>query len=111
MQLHDYTPPMPRELLSEDCLHLSVWTPAHSSATGRLLPVWFWLHGGSFHSGSSNESRLDGRWNAMRSEIVVVVANYRLNIFGFLGSSALRSRDSTTGGTGNYGILDQRALT
>jgi carboxylesterase type B len=104
---------MPREAFSEDCLHLSVWTPAHISASGQLLPVWFWVHGGSFHSGSSNESRLDGRWNAMRSEIIVVVPNYRLNVFGFLGSSALRSRDISSlagrGGTGNYGILDQRA--
>ena len=32
----------------------------------------------------------------------------RLNVFGFLGSDDLRPRDPA-GGTGNYGILDQRA--
>eukprot|EP01046_Picozoa_sp_COSAG06_P008924 COSAG06_NODE_457_length_15473_cov_68.819240_3_plen_473_part_00 len=33
--------------------------------------------------------------------------NYRLNVFGFLGGDALRSRDPRNG-TGNYGLLDQR---
>ena len=36
---------------------------------------------------------------------------HRLNIFGFLGSSALAKRDKQaggTGGTGNFGIQDQR---
>ena len=40
--------------------------------------------------------------------LVVVTFNYRLNVFGFLGSDDLRPRDPA-GGTGNYGILDQRA--
>ena len=108
MQLPEYSSAQPRNALSEDCLYLNVWTPAHANAS--KLPVWLWLHGGSFHSGGSNESRLSGKWNAMQSDVIVVVANYRLNIFGFLASDALRKRDAVGGGsTGNYGILDQRA--
>jgi hypothetical protein len=35
---------------------------------------------------------------------IVVTIQYRLNIFGFLGSDNLRSRDSSNS-TGNYGYL------
>jgi len=38
----------------------------------------------------------------------VVTFNYRLNIFGFMGSSELSSRTSGAG-SGNFGIMDQRA--
>ena len=40
--------------------------------------------------------------------VVVVTFNYRLNIFGFMGSSELSSRTSGAG-SGNFGIMDQRA--
>ena len=43
---------------SEDCLSLSVWTPA-KTATERL-PVMFWIHGGGFFSGASDEGRHEG---------------------------------------------------
>ena len=109
LQLREFFPPQPLETLSEDCLTLNVWTPTKAgSARKPSMPVWFWVHGGAFHGGGSNQTVYNGKWNAMRSDVVVVVANYRLNIFGFLGSGALRSRDAV-GGTGNYGMLDQRA--
>jgi para-nitrobenzyl esterase len=38
-------------------------------------------------------------------EVVVVTSNYRLNIFGFLGSNQLLQESDTTG---LYGLLDQR---
>ncbi len=41
------------------------------------------------------------------SYIFVLRNRYRLNVFGFLGSDALKSRD-TQGSTGNYGLQDQR---
>ena len=111
LQLPEFSPPQPRETLSEDCLTLNVWTPSSSRLASRKpLPVWFWVHGGKYTGGGSNQTVYNGKWNAMQSDVIVVVANYRLNIFGFLGSSALRARDRTGGGsTGNYGIQDQRA--
>ena len=87
-------------------LYLNVWTPPNATATSSL-PVFVWVHGGSYQSGGANESRLNGTWDVQQGQIVVTT-NYRLNIFGFLASDALRSRDPA-GGTGAYGILDQRA--
>jgi para-nitrobenzyl esterase len=40
--------------------------------------------------------------------VILITTNYRLGVFGFLGSDALRTRDPS-GSTGNYGIQDQRA--
>ena len=58
--------------------------------------------------GGGNESRLNGTWNAeFFQDVVLVTFNYRLNVFGFLGAEALRSR-SPDGSTGNYGLQDQR---
>lgn len=38
---------------SEDCLTLSVYTPLRFNVT-KLLPVFFWIHGGSFIIGSQH---------------------------------------------------------
>ena len=48
-------------------------------------------------------SQVDGDIGGM----IWVTVDYRLNVFGFLGSEALRSRDDK-GSTGNYGLQDQR---
>lgn len=39
--------------------------------------------------------------------LIVVTVNYRLGVFGFLGSKQLSAKSSTNS-TGNYGIADQR---
>lgn len=99
--------------VSEDCLYLSVYAPLPSQvpASGSL-PVMVWLHGGGYVGGGEKESRLNATWTLQRrvGAAVIVVPNYRLDVFGFLGSSKLRSRDpSGKGSTGLYGIQDQRA--
>ena len=38
------------EPMSEDCLHLNVWTP--QPAAGGTRPVMVWLHGGGYTGGS-----------------------------------------------------------
>jgi carboxylesterase type B len=38
--------------------------------------------------------------------VIVININYRLGVFGFLGSEYLRDRDGTNFTTGNYGTLD-----
>ena len=43
--------------MSEDCLHLNVWTPALDAAR---RPVMVWFHPGAFSSGTSNELEADG---------------------------------------------------
>ncbi|MEU6104131.1 carboxylesterase/lipase family protein [Streptomyces flaveolus] len=86
--------------MSEDCLYLNVYTPAHR--TSRPLPVMFWIHGGGFSSGSGD--REDGSLIARTNNVVVVTINYRLGVFGFLDLPGLSKQ-----GAGNYGLLDQEA--
>jgi para-nitrobenzyl esterase len=65
---------------SEDCLTLNVWTPGE---TGRR-PVLVWLHGGGYSVGNSSRDLYNGANMARRNDVVVVSANHRLGIFGFL---------------------------
>jgi para-nitrobenzyl esterase len=89
---------------SEDCLTLSVWTPAKR---GDHLPVMVWIHGGGFFAGASDEKRHDG--SALASKGVVLVAiNYRLGVLGFLAHPELTA-ESPRHASGNYGLLDQIA--
>eukprot|EP00659_Diplonema_papillatum_P017641 gene17641-27150_t len=92
---------------SEDCLFLNVFLPAGDSAPGSL-PVVFYIHGGAYQVGCSNMmagASLAARSGEKGQPVVVVTVNYRLGIFGFLGSDRLRADD---GSTGNFGIQDQR---
>ena len=89
--------------MSEDCLHLNVWTPA-APGTGSRLPVMVWIHGGGFVVGSGAEPRYDGARLAARG-IVVVTVNHRLNALGFLAHPELTA-ESEHHSSGAYGFLD-----
>ena len=91
--------------MSEDCLYLNVWTPAH--ARGGKLPVLVYFYGGGFVGGDGSELRYDGASLARRG-IVTVTVNYRLDVFGFLALPALAA-ESPRRAAGNYGLLDQVA--
>lgn len=91
--------------LSEDCLYLNVWTPAKMNT--KDLPVLVYFYGGGFVAGDASEPRYDGESMAKKG-MVVVTANYRLNIFGFLALPEL-SEESPYKASGNYGMLDQVA--
>jgi para-nitrobenzyl esterase len=86
--------------VSEDCLYLNVWTPAHSSS--ERLPVMVWIYGGGFSAGMTSIPLYDGTRLAQQGVIVVSIA-YRVGPFGFLAARQL-ARESK--GTGNYGLLD-----
>ena len=91
--------------LSEDCLYINIFTPATSLSpeTGEnLLPVLFWIHGGSFTSGSANG--YDGSVLAHQGGVIVVAINYRLGAFGFLDLSEYGEEFS---GSASNGIRDQ----
>ncbi len=49
---------------------------------------------------------------AAAANTIIVVANYRLNVFGYLAGDALRneSRAGGDGSVGNYGMADQRQV-
>ncbi len=90
--------------MSEDCLTLNIWR----KATGGPYPVFVWIHGGALSGGTANTPMYHGGRLAARGGLVVVSINYRLNIFGFFASPALRDEDAE-GMVGNYGLLDQIA--
>jgi para-nitrobenzyl esterase len=83
---------------SEDCLTVTVWTPASDRAASR--PVMVWIHGGGFEGGSAGNPLADGAALAARGDVVVVSLQYRLGILGFL---------HLEGAPDNRGLLDQVA--
>mmetsp|Transcript_24100 Transcript_24100/g.40947 ORF Transcript_24100/g.40947 Transcript_24100/m.40947 type:complete len:552 (+) Transcript_24100:90-1745(+) len=100
-----------KEIGDEDCLFLNVWTPANTTTRGSTtgdLPVAVYIHGGSYMSGMGNDIEGTDFVEYWQGRAIVVSMNYRLNVFGFSGSDALRAQDSEDGSTGNYGIQDQR---
>jgi len=96
---------LPPELggISEDCLHLNVWTPAIRDH--RKRPVLFYIHGGAFSGGSGNNVLYDGVHLAQRGDVVVVTVNHRLNVFGYLYLAGW-SKSPDLADAGNVGMLD-----
>ena len=87
--------------MSEDCLSLNIWAPAHADDA----PVFFWIYGGALWGGTSRDPMYDGSKLASRG-IVVVSINYRVGPLGWLAHPQL-SAESPDGLSGNYGLLDQ----
>jgi para-nitrobenzyl esterase len=85
---------------SEDCLYLNVWSPA----AAKDLPVYVWIHGGGFSSGSGSVRVYNGSNLASKGAVVVTI-NYRVGVFGFLAHPDLTS-ESALKSSGNYGLLD-----
>ncbi|XP_062969199.1 cocaine esterase-like [Cynocephalus volans] len=90
---------VPSTSMSEDCLYLSIYTPAHAHE-GSNLPVMVWIHGGALVVGSA--SMYDGSALAAFEDVVVVTIQYRLGILGFFSTGDKHA-------TGNWGYLDQVA--
>lgn len=86
------------------CLALNVWTP-HCDDERR--PVLFFVHGGSFLTGSSSSSLYSGASFAQLHDVVVVSCNYRLGALGFANVAALGGEEFK--GSGSVGIQDVAA--
>jgi len=93
----------PPDKLNEDCLYLNVWSPAKSP--NEKLPVFVWIYGGGFSSGSAACAIYDGE-EMSKKGIVFVSINYRVGVLGFLAHPELTS-ESDNKVSGNYGLLDQ----
>ena len=93
------------EEVSEDCLYLNVFTPGDDRE--KLLPVIFYVHGGSLTTGHSSYSEYRGE-NLAAKGVVFVDFAYRLGVFGYYAADDLKA-ESPNGTTGNYGLLDQIA--
>ncbi|XP_034943574.1 venom carboxylesterase-6-like [Chelonus insularis] len=75
--------PNDRHIGSEDCLYLNVYTPELNFTNPRPRAVMAYIHGGAFQFESIHSSKL-GPDFLIEKDVVVVVMNYRLGVFGFL---------------------------
>lgn len=92
------------EQQAENCLHLNIWRPKDSQASDNL-PVYVFIHGGSFESGSGSAPLNHGDTIVAQgaedgNPFISVSINYRLGLLGSLWT------DDAQGG--NYGIGDQK---
>ncbi len=78
------------EVHADDCLNLNIWTPTLDA--GAKLPVMFWIHGGSFVTGSGSLPIYDGT-NLARKDVVVVSINYRLGLMGSFAAPGMFEGD------------------
>jgi para-nitrobenzyl esterase len=86
----------------EDCLRLNVWSPGVGRGS---RPVMFWIHGGGYEAGSSQElPSYDGERLARRGDVVVISVNHRLGPFGFLDLSEAGGERYAR--SANVGMLD-----
>ncbi|KJE94823.1 acetylcholinesterase [Capsaspora owczarzaki ATCC 30864] len=93
---------------TEDCLYLDIYMPPNALNSSTPLPVMFWIYGGGYMFGDKFELGLYNGINlALNNNAIIVAANYRVNVFGFLASSILKETDALNS-TGNFGLLDQR---
>lgn len=89
---------------NEDCLRINIWTPGIDDGK---RPVLFWIHGGGFTAGSSQElPSYDGKNLSKKGDVVVVSINHRLNVLGFLDLSAYGDKYKHSA---NNSILDMVA--
>ncbi|MDR2389040.1 MAG: carboxylesterase family protein [Tannerellaceae bacterium] len=86
---------------SEDCLYLSVMTPAKSAT--EKLSVMVWIHGGGFITGSYTNPM---GFNLAHKGVILVSIAYRTGALGFLALPEL-SKESEQSISGNYGLMDQ----
>ena len=63
-----------------DCLRLNIWTPAPGKSN---CPVMVYIPGGGSTTCDNNDVRFDGTAFA-RDGVILVTANYRVNVDGFL---------------------------
>ncbi|KAF8125294.1 sterol esterase [Boletus edulis] len=86
-------------------LYLNVVKPAGVRA-GANLPVVVWIYGGAFETGDAsgfNGTQIVSRSMELKTPVIYVSFNYRLNAFGFLGGKEVQAA-----GLGNFGLYDQR---
>uniref|UniRef100_A0A8C8UIJ5 Carboxylic ester hydrolase n=1 Tax=Peromyscus maniculatus bairdii TaxID=230844 RepID=A0A8C8UIJ5_PERMB len=97
--MEDMNMTVPPISMSEDCLHLNIYTPAHAHE-GSNMPVMVRIHGGALVGGMASST--DGSILAATEDVVLVHIQYRLGVLGFFSTGDQHAR-------GNWGYLDQVA--
>ncbi|KAL3286183.1 hypothetical protein HHI36_000694 [Cryptolaemus montrouzieri] len=85
----------------DNCLNLSVYTKELPEPDAPPKPVMVWIHGGGFIQGS-NKTEFYSPDYLMTEDVIQVIINYRLGIFGFLCLE-----DENLEVPGNAGLKDQ----
>jgi carboxylesterase type B len=57
---------------SEDCLTLNVWTKPQTGEKKKA--VLFWIYGGGYNTGTTNNTAYNGKYIADQEDVVVVTA-------------------------------------
>ncbi|RAL01233.1 carboxylesterase [Aspergillus ibericus CBS 121593] len=104
-----------------DCLNLFITRPSAAAlaaagfdAHSIKLPVYVYVHGGAYSFGAGTDpmwdpARLVKKSVAMKTPMIVATINYRLNMFGFAGSSEIIQAQPEGQPKGcNFGLSDQR---
>ena len=71
-----------RYQMSRDCLTMDIYKPVTEK---KNLPVFVWIHGGGFVSGSKQE--YNGEILCALHEMIVIIPQYRLHFLGFFQDS------------------------
>jgi para-nitrobenzyl esterase len=90
----------------EDCLTLNVY--ATNPPASSKQPVMVFFHGGGSILGSAQDYPWDVPPPLVGHGVIVVTAQYRLGLLGFLANPLLTA-ESGTGSSGNYGLMDKIA--
>uniref|UniRef100_A0A8D0EIS2 Thyroglobulin n=1 Tax=Strix occidentalis caurina TaxID=311401 RepID=A0A8D0EIS2_STROC len=86
----------PSYSVSEDCLYLNVFVPVKN------MSVLLFFHNGGSYNAEAGKTTIDGSYLAAISNVIVVTANYRVGVFGFLSTGSPEA-------SRNAGLLDQLA--
>lgn len=99
MQVNSWSPD---DAMDEQRLFtVNVWTQGLND--GKKRPVMFWLHGGGFRVGASDDPITHGKNLAKKGDIVLVSVNHRLNVLGYLDLSDFGEQYAYSA---NVGMLD-----
>ena len=89
---------------NEDCLRLNVWSPGIND--GKKRPVMFWIHGGGYTAGSSQElPSYDGEAISKKGDVVLISVNHRLNVLGFLDLSEYGEKYKSSANASFYDLV------
>ncbi|KAJ3852552.1 Alpha/Beta hydrolase protein [Lentinula lateritia] len=86
---------------TEDCLFLNVYFPGDTIPV-EPLPTLVWIHGGGYIMGGADTFAGSDLMREANNEILLVIIQYRLGLFGFLAGSEVKED-----GDLNAGLLDQ----